>query len=77
MGTGTSLVQPGSASGIFPTIGPSATASPDAGSPVAGAIPDAYRSGLPLAPVGLVVALLMGAAWFALLIRGRRQRAKP
>jgi len=74
-GTGTSVVQPGSASGIFPTIGPSGASGP---APRLGAVPDAYRSGMPLAPVGLVVALVMGAAWFALAGREplRRWRAR-
>ena len=75
-GVGTSVVQPGNASGIFPTIGPSGTTGSGA-APRVGAIPDAYRSGLPLAPIGLVVALVMGAAWFALAGLGpfRRWRA--
>lgn len=74
-GVGTSVVQPGSASGIFPTIGPSGASGPP---PRLGAVPDAYRSGMPLAPVGLVVALVMGAAWFVLAGRDplRRWRAR-
>jgi hypothetical protein len=70
-GVGTSVVQPGNASGIFPTIGPSAAPGSGTAERV-GAVPDAYRSGLPLAPIGLVVALVMGAAWFALVVRGAR-----
>lgn len=75
-GVGTSVVQPGSASGIFPTIGPSGAAA-SGPAPRLGAVPDAYRSGLPLAPLGLVVALVMGAAWFVLAGRDplRRWRA--
>lgn len=74
--TGTPLTQAGNATGMFPAIGPSA--SPGSGTvPRVGAVPDAYRSGLPLAPLGLVVALVMGAAWFALAGLGpfRRWRA--
>lgn len=75
-GVGTSVVQPGNASGMFPAIGPSGSAGAGA-APRVGAVPDAYRSGLPLAPLGLVVALVMGAAWFALAGLGpfRRWRA--
>jgi len=76
--SGSSVVSPGSASGLFPAVGPSAGRAGSGGAlPVPRAIPDAYRSGLPLAPVGLVVALVMGAAWFALAGRGpfRRRRS--
>jgi hypothetical protein len=75
-GVGSSLVQPGNAAGMFPTIGPSAAPGSGPAQRV-GAVPDAYRSGLPLAPIGLVVALVMGAAWFALAGLGpfRRWRA--
>ncbi len=76
-GVGTSVVQPGSASGIFPTIGPSGASGSGSGPGTRlGAVPDAYRSGMPLAPVGLVVALVMGAAWFALAGLGPFRRWK-
>lgn len=79
-GQSSPILGPGSASGLFPTVGPagqgaSGSAAPQPGTERLEAA--AYKGGLPLAPVGLAVALVLAAVWGALTLPGwyRRRRA--
>jgi hypothetical protein len=71
-------VGPGSANGLFPTVGPASgqgapgsTASRPGTERLEAA---AYKGGLPLAPVGLAVALVLSALWGALTLPGWYRR---
>ncbi len=82
-GQSDSIVGPGSANGLFPTVGPASSQ----GAPGSTAAQPgtqrleaaAYKGGLPLAPVGLAMALVLSAVWGALTLPGwyRRRRAAP
>lgn len=79
-GQSSSILGPGSASGLFPTVGPAGQGAPGSAMPQPGTErleAAAYKGGLPLAPVGLAVALVLAAVWGALTLPGwyRRRRA--
>lgn len=77
-GQSSSILGPGNASGLFPTVGPSGQAPGSAPQPGTERLEAAaYKGGLPLAPVGLAVGLTLAAVWGWLTLPGwyRRRRA--
>ena len=77
-GPGFVVVGAGNATNLFPRIGPSPTSSPGFPSGIARAELAAEHGGMPLAPAGLVVGLVLAGAWLALVGPGyyRRHRTR-
>jgi hypothetical protein len=75
-GTSNSIVGAGDASGLFPKISPSATASSAFPPGTAHRAELAAASGLPLAPAGLVIALVIAALGIGLAIPELRRRKR-
>jgi hypothetical protein len=80
-GTGGTVVSPGNASGLFPTISAAPSPSPSARAQAAGQVPaEATGFAVPLAPAGLVVAVVIalgGAGLAGRQFYHRRRDGKP
>jgi hypothetical protein len=80
-GSGSTVVSPGNASGLFPTISASPPPSPSAQAQAAGEVPaEATGFAVPLAPAGLVVAVVIALGGVGLAGRQfyhRRRGVKP